>query len=202
MGMFGMVKKPSFGQQFDPMSNGPFGTPPIADPNRYGQPAMGMDEPAQKKTGANWVGVLADFLSGATGGQPMFAQQQYRNREDDRQAQQRAMQMQEQRQYQRDDHVWRSEYDRANPKPKDPYRFESNDGSQIEIGPDGQPRVLYKDPTPKTTYITADNGDGTKMIVPIVNGVPQMGVAQGAPPRPVGKLRPLGGGGSNVTSGF
>lgn len=36
------------------------------------------------------------------------------------------------------------------PEPKAPYRFESNDGSIWEVGPDGQPRQLFQDsPVPK-----------------------------------------------------
>lgn len=43
------------------------------------------------------------------------------------------------------------------PEPKAPYRFQSNDGSLVEIGPDGQPRVVFQDrPAPKAE---SNNGD-------------------------------------------
>lgn len=70
----------------------------------------------------------------------------------------------------------REDYRRANERPA-PYRFEANNGDQIEIGPDGQQRVLYKDPTPKVTWVEADDGRGGKRLVPFVNGVPATGQA-------------------------
>lgn len=84
-----------------------------------------------------------------------------------------------------------------------PYRWESNDGSLMEIGPDGQPRVAYQDPTPKITTIAVDNGDGTKTLVrvgpdgrPIGEGLggaqptPQA-PAMAVPTAPVGALTPI-----------
>lgn len=78
---------------------------------------------------------------------------------------------------------WRmqQEWNRANPAP---VRFEANNGDQIEIGPDGQPRTLYADPTPKVTMTPVKNADGTTTLYPTVNG--QLVGASGASttPRP------------------
>lgn len=63
--------------------------------------------------------------------------------------------------------VAKMEYDRRQPKAAAPHYWETNDGSLGMVGPDGKPVVLYKDPTPKITWLTADNGDGTKTIVPM-----------------------------------
>jgi hypothetical protein len=38
-------------------------------------------------------------------------------------------------------------------KPQTPYRWRANNGSLMELGPDGVPRVAYQDPTPKTEWI-------------------------------------------------
>jgi hypothetical protein len=86
-------------------------------------------------------------------------------------------------------------------KERAPYRWEANDGSLMEIGEDGAPRAVYKDPTPKVQMIAVDNGDGTKTLMPFANGVPlgQGGAApSGAVPAlPEGyKVRPRGGAGS------
>jgi len=66
--------------------------------------------------------------------------------------------------------------------------------------------IAYHDPTPKVTWINADNGDGTKTLVPTIGGIPQMGQLQApsvAPVKPVGKLTPLSGGGAgNGAGGF
>lgn len=51
-----------------------------------------------------------------------------------------------------------------------PYRWESNNGSLMEIGEDGQPRLVYQDPTPKVNWVRADNGDGTFTMVPMSQG--------------------------------
>lgn len=82
-----------------------------------------------------------------------------------------------------------------------PRYFEANNGDQYVIGPDGKPQLVFQDPTPKTTWQAVDNGDGTKTLMPFVNGQPVMpgGMSQGAPgsggipQAPVGRLRPYGG---------
>lgn len=94
------------------------------------------------------------------------------------------------------DYVRKQEYERANPAPKQPHYWETNDGSLASIGPDGQPQVLYKDPTPKIEWITATNPDGTKTLMPMPQG------GGGAPAAPVGKLRPMGGPTAPQSGGF
>lgn len=102
---------------------------------------------------------------------------------------------------------WKRQYDyeRGNPKPStaQPYRWERNDGSVMEYGPDGQARVLYADPNPKNFTMQAiDNGDGTKTLVPVPLGggaAPQpMGLGSGEKP----DWSKLGGGAGNGTGGF
>lgn len=89
---------------------------------------------------------------------------------------------------------------------KEPYRWESNNGSLMEIGANGQPRVAYEDPTPKITWMTLDNGDGTKQIIPVGPNGP-LGQAGASTQKPVGNLGPIvneipGGGASNGTGMF
>lgn len=79
-----------------------------------------------------------------------------------------------------------------------PYRWESNNGSLMEIGEDGQPRLIYQDPTPKVNWVRADNGDGTFTMVP----VGQDGSTAASPPKPVGKLTPYGGPQATPAGGF
>lgn len=77
---------------------------------------------------------------------------------------------------------------RMNPKPQEGHFFEANNGDQGVIDPaTGQVKIVYHDPTPKVNWVTADNGDGTKQLIPVVNGqVMQGGGGQasgaGSPP--------------------
>lgn len=106
---------------------------------------------------------------------------------------QAALAAQAQRQAQFDDWRTKYEYERANPKTTaQPHRWEANDGSLMELGPDGQARVVYKDPTPKLNWIRADNGDGTFSLVPVGPNGPITGST--APAAPVGRLTPITGG--------
>jgi hypothetical protein len=201
-GMFG--RKPSYERQ-------PWDTPGIGDGVNQRMAEMGDVNPSampigikemtakpkffgQGGVGRAIAGSIGDFLLQQSGMQPIYGPTVLQQRD----AEERARMAQQQRMQRREDMQWEWQ---NKPKDVNPYRWESNDGSLLEIGPDGQPRVVYKDPTPKTTYITSDNGDGTKTIVPIVNGVPQMGGQQ--PLIPIGgTLPPKGGSGGNVTGGF
>lgn len=74
------------------------------------------------------------------------------------------------------------QFELRNRKPNAPHYWEMNDGSLGVVGPDGQPKVLFKDPTPKINWITADNGDGTKSVIPVgpngpLNAMPPSGAA-------------------------
>jgi hypothetical protein len=69
-----------------------------------------------------------------------------------------------------------AEYSRLHPAPQEPHFFEANNGDQGAIDPaTGQVKIMYHDPTPKVNWVTADNGDGTKQLIPVVNGVPVTG---------------------------
>lgn len=79
------------------------------------------------------------------------------------------------------------------PKAAAPHYWETNDGSLGFVGPDGTPQILYKDPTPKLNWIQADNGDGTKQLIPVGpngpimgGGGPASGAGGFAPPSPLG----------------
>lgn len=102
---------------------------------------------------------------------------------------------------------WKRQYDyeRENPKPStaQPYRWERNDGSVMELGADGAPRVLYEDPNKKTvTWQTVDNPDGTKSLIPVpLGGAPVAGTGQPAIGAVVADPR-KGGGAGNGVGGF
>lgn len=179
-GMFG--RKPMFPQN-DVLSNGPYGTPGYGDgilqrqaemePMNANPNAMpiGVKEMTAKPkffgqggVGRAIAGTIGDFLLQQSGMDPIYMPNVLQQRD----AEERARMAQQQRMQKREDMLW--EWQNKPKEERAPYRWEANDGSLMEIGPDGQPRQVYKDPTPKTTYINVDNGDGTKTIVPVVNG--------------------------------
>lgn len=186
-----------------PKRGGIFGQrPPMIDhPNGMmnpvgtgeGLPQIPMNTPkkggffGQGGFGRYLAGGIADGIAAASGMQPGFANS-IEN--------QRIMEMYKQRQdaelaqYERKQQI-EAQY----PKP---YRWESNNGSLMELGPDGQARTLYQDPTPKINWVRADNGDGTFTMVP----VGQEGPVSGAPASPVGKLKPFGGGTGSGSGNF
>lgn len=90
-------------------------------------------------------------------------------------------------------------WERANPKPTAPHYWETNNGSLGVIGADGKPTIIYQDPTPKIDWITAQNPDGTKTLVPMQQGGGMPGAA--VPTAPVGKLTPISGGPSLPAAG-
>ena len=88
----------------------------------------------------------------------------------------------------RSDWLWKLQQERNNPQPR---YFESNSGDQYMIGPDGKPQMLFKDPTPKTEWITAKNADGTMSIIPIGPNGPMIGGSNAAPSLPaIGTVMP------------
>lgn len=188
--------------------------PDMGEP-MFGNRPTGIDEaatgqfPAPKRKGGifgggarNIAGVIGDMLLQASGSRPMFLPMLMKQR----QAEQERAQAEAQRQQQFEDWRQRFDYERANtPVKNDAYRWRNNAGDLMEVGPDGQPRVVYDDPTDKLDWIKADNGDGTFTMVPVGPSGPvgQSGPAnQAPPPKPVGKLRPLGDAGSNASGGF
>jgi hypothetical protein len=66
-------------------------------------------------------------------------------------------------------------------KPVEPHYWETNNGSLGTIGRDGVPHIAYPDPTPKIQWITSDNGDGTKTIVPMGPNGPLQAQPNAAP---------------------
>lgn len=217
MALLGMKKKQAFGQMFDPLSNGPFGTPGIGDNQQMGAPVQGMgrlpdvanmpdmtqqqdQQPAKFKP--SLLGVIGDAMQAFGDGEPTYMNSVREQQEHSEMMRQKAMQAQQERQTKWQDYVREAEYDRANAAPKDPYRFEANNGDVYQLGPDGKPVRVFADPTPKTTYITAENGDGTKTVIPVVNGVPQMGGGPRYTPAAKGvTFKPIDGGPTPSASG-
>ena len=119
------------------MDTGPLGAPlpPIAPPS-----------PAKKKL--NWGAIIADALSGLAGQQGQYPQRMAREREEQSAYERGEQQYQRRRADQLADQT--EAEDRQAHKP---YRWESNDGSLMEVGPDGMARQLYKDPTPKEKWV-------------------------------------------------
>lgn len=164
-------------------SAGGFGPidPGMSMPSQMPAPAA-MPE---KRPGASFAGIAADFLAGMAGQQgPYAAQVQHQ-----RALQERQKLAEQQRMAERDDYVWKLQQKAQFPDPVSPHYWETNDGSLGMVGPDGKPTILYKDPTPKINWIRADNGDGTQSLIPVgangpidaKGGDPGLGGAGGQP---------------------
>lgn len=172
-GMFGIPMAPGAKQgPFD------FSMDEVAGPTMAA--AAGQDPaqtpPAYQKpsTLQNIAGTIGDALLSWGGGQAVFGPQQAAMR-------QTAMQ-EAQRQRERGENYadWerKQAYERDNPKPVAPHYWETNDGSLGRVGPDGNPEVVYKDPTERIEYQWVRNPDGTMSGIPIPRG--------GAAPAPAG----------------
>lgn len=119
--------------------------------------------------GRGIAGTIGDFLMQNAGMQPVYQPMVQRRQEMNQQDQQ----YQRRRGDELNDRIAMEKYKRENPEPR---YFEGNNGDQYRIGADGMPVKVFADPTPKTTYIMAeDPATGGKQIIPVVNGVPQMG---------------------------
>ncbi len=98
------------------------------------------------------------------------------------------------------------DYEAQHPKPStaQPYRWERNDGSVMQIDPEtGEAKVLYADPNPKNFTMQAiDNGDGTKTLVPVPLGGPVGGTAKPPATLPPDFDFDAGVAGSNAGRGF
>ena len=167
----------------------------VGDPgpiNMQTPPVTQMQNPKIKRSflapgsiGNTILGGLLDGVSSHFGGNPIYSQMQMQKREMDQQDQQ----YQRRRGDELNDRIAIEKYKRENPEPR---YFEANNGDQYQIGPDGQPKRVFADPTPKTTYIMAeDPATGGKQIIPVVNGVPQMGQQPQTPQMEPGQV--LGG---------
>lgn len=119
-----------------------------------------------KRTLSENLGLLADAFSGSDRNTQMLLAREGQHRAE-WQAQQNALLKRAQ-----DFADWQTkfDYEQKNRVPT-PYRWESNDGSLMELGADGQPRVAYKDPTPKTEWIrTTDPTTGEIIMTPMTMG--------------------------------
>lgn len=180
----GMFGKPPMPQQASPQQAMPIGVQQMqqpAKPKFFGEGGVGRAI----------AGNIGDFLLQQSGMDPIYMPNMLQQRD----MAERARMAEQKRMQDREDMQWEWQN-----KPRDeraPYRWEANDGSLMEVGPDGQPRQVYKDPTPKTTYISVDNSDGTKTVVPVVNGQimgggqrPQIGAVVADPRKQGGQAAP------------
>lgn len=166
-GIFG--RKPMFPQD-DILSNGPYGTPGFGDSWMQRQAEMqpinsnadampiGLKEITKKPgffgqggVGRAIAGTIGDFLLQQSGMDPIYMPNVLRQRD----AEERARMAQQQRMQKREDLQWEWQN-----KPKDsaPYRWKANDGSLMEVGPDGQPGIVYKDPNKRLEYRQGPDG--------------------------------------------
>lgn len=149
-----------------------------------GQPPVAAAAPAAPRKGFDWakaLGVLGDSLSILGGGQAQYVPNLIAQRQFDAERQAMAQRDAAQRAAGLEDWVWKEEYGRRNPKPVQPHRWERNDGSLMEIGPDGSPRVAYEDPTPKMMFLPDGAGGGRWVAQPGVTGPTQGGAPKTLP---------------------
>lgn len=117
---------------------------PVAAPETL-TPGVGM-APQQAPAGGGLgdkLGIIGSILLNnyGNGGGNAFLQMIQQKRQEQL-AQQRYQQQQQDEQAQ-----WlaRQEWQRQNPQPVAPHYFETNDGSQGVIGPDGKPQIIFQD---------------------------------------------------------
>lgn len=158
--------------------------------------------PVEKKPGffgnggVGWqiMGSIGDALREANGLEASYGPSMMLQR----QQQLAAQRQQQEREYEWQDWQRKQEWERANPKPVNNDTI--NDFNWFK-SLSAEDRALYGQMKPQ--YITADNGDGTKTILPVTPGMFGGQQPSMTPTAPVGKLRPIGGGsGGNVGGGF
>lgn len=179
----------------------PIGTPPFnpdapfpgagipADGMSGRQPMAMMQAPQKHGFGhtlGKIAGVIGDSLLMANGGAPIYTQ----GIEADRQARAEQQLAQLSRSQGLEDYEAKQKIEA---KYRPGHIWESNDGSLMQIGPDGMPQIVYKDPTPKINWIAADDGQGGKQLVPVGPNGPLGGAGFQTGRKPVGKLTPIGG---------
>ena len=156
-------------------------------------------QPQKLSKGQIIAGIIGDALAGAAGQQGQFAAMM-RQRQAQREADQRdEVNWGRRRQADMEDWQAKQEYERAHPAPRAPHYFETNNGSIGMIGPDGQPQIVYQDPTPKMNFIPDGLGGGQWVAVP--GQAPSMPAAPVGGLKPVGKLTPINGGPTPQASG-
>lgn len=127
--------------------------------------------------GRHIAGSLGDALMQMNGMRPVYAPAL----QDQRDLTMRQRLLEQQRDLAWEGFKREHQYKIDNPMPRAPHYFESNDGDIYAVGDDGAPKRLFDDPTPKVEHIIAGDGMGGQRIVPIVNGVPQLGGPIGNP---------------------
>lgn len=179
--------------------------------NQYGN-GTGLDiknlqQPEQKKpkffsrdgAGVRIAGALGDAFLQNLGHRPIYAQRLDQNAQQQQQEQNRLIEQQQYKQKREDDFLdyqRKYEFERNNPKASSPTSLQSNYEYLKSINPTQAEQFLKNQTTAPPLVIT--NSDGTKTVYP-AGQIPRGGAA---PTGPVGKLTPVGGGGSNVTNGF
>jgi hypothetical protein len=142
------------------MAHMPIGMAQQPDMGAPAQMMAGYGEtPVTKPKFNPWdiVGAAGDALASYGGlGTPYRDNQQRQRAEFNAEEQYKRRSADEWNQY-----IRKSEYERANPAPRSPHYFETNDGSQGMIDPvTGQPQIVYKDPSPKMQWVPDGLGGG------------------------------------------
>jgi len=145
-GIFGRRPIPQMNDNPAAMPAGqmPIGVAQISQPKKPGFFGQGG-------VGRMIAGTIGDFLMQNAGMQPVYGPSVLQQRD----AAERARMAQAQRMQKREDMMWEWQ---NKPKDNNPYRWKSNDGSLMEIGPDGQPRQVYKDPNKRLEYRQGPDG--------------------------------------------
>ena len=159
------------------------------------------------------AGSIGDFLLQYTGGQPIYAPAM----QEQRQMQQRQQQMEQQRQASRSDWLWQQQWKKDNPDPKQPTEYERIVAAS-GLPPEKQIELLQQyaqnraNPVQGVPFTDEEGNSGLQFIRPNATNSATPGIQDGSTatnPKTGEKVvyrngawQPLGGGDSNVTSGF
>ena len=124
------------------------------------------------------LAAIGDIAARRNGYQGGAVQNLAGGRADFMNAQRMAEAAQAKRQAELQDYERKKQIDQRYPSERAPYRWESNDGSLMELGPDGQPTVRYKDPTPRMNFIPDGMGGGRFVPMPGTGGGPAPGTVE------------------------
>ena len=176
-GLFGMPMAAAMAPAAMPKMQraGLFGAPAAAAPKGF------LD--GGKLKGKDALAIALGALGSGFAGNGNFGQFLVGNMMQNRKAEQDAKMAEQQRMANLQDYRTKKEIDLEYPgAPKNPHYWETNDGSLGMVDPlTGKPSILYKDPTPKINWMTIDNGDGTKQVVPVGPNGPMLGGGMAQP---------------------